>query len=200
MAGKRFDYIELPLTPIGAPHDAGELTVIVDDSDKIIGEAPLSKVHGEGLLHRESYCYIINLEKQVLLQKREDNSLWDNSAAGHYSLSDPTYRDCIRRETEEELGIRLSSEDFREIGQEKLVGPSRYGVNNRFIKLFLVEKDISLQDIRPDPGEVVEAKYFSLDELKLLLSADGQMTSTAKYLIAKYILPLITREVKTPKK
>lgn len=168
-------------------HDPNEIIACVDGDDSITGKATREDAHSEGLWHREAYCYILNTKKQVLLQKRADNHLWDTSGAGHFPFNQ-TYEEAIIREIEEELGIKLEPHDFKEVAKEKLTIARK--INNRFVKLFIVQKDIPLKIFNIDKTEVEEVRYFNKTGIKsLLLSND--ITLTAKYLIEKYILPML---------
>lgn len=169
------------------PHNLDEVVALVNDKDEIVGKATRSEVHSKGLLHRETYCYVINAKNQVLLHRRKDNHLWDHSSSGHFSFNE-SYEDGIEREVEEELGIKLLKEDFEEIAKEKIIG--RRNDNQRFVKLFLVKKDIPIEQFEIDKSEVQEIRYFKKNELKKLLLSD-EITSSAKYLIEKYVLPVL---------
>lgn len=126
----------------------------------------------------------------MLLQKREDNKLRDHSCAGHFSIEED-YIDGAVREFEEELGVKINKSELFEIAYEKLSMCSHPGKNNRFIRLFLIKKDISLNEFKIDKNEIDEIKYYELDELKNLLKTPEKMSRSAKYLIEKYILEKI---------
>ena len=80
-----------------------ELIPVVDENDELISNEPISDVHTKGLLHRETFVYLIN-HRGVLLQQRSDNGLWDHSAAGHFPSTE-TYLEGAQREFREELGV-----------------------------------------------------------------------------------------------
>lgn len=159
---------------------------IVNEQDEIISEADISKVHKKGLWHREAYTYLIS-HHEVLLQKRLDDGMWDHSSAGHFS-SDETYIQGAQREFKEELGIDLSINNFVEIGYEKLLSKHADKINNRFVRIFLVKKDIPIEKFKVDKKEVEEIRFFSKSELKTFLSSKEKIKKNAKYIIHKYIL------------
>jgi len=169
------------------PHDPDEIIALVDDEDRIISSTTRKEAHEKGLLHREAYAYLINSRKQVLLQKRADNHLWDHSVGGHFPL-EQDYQEGALREFREELGINLDKSEFKEIANERTKMTSHNGKNVRFVKVFLIKKDIPAENFSSDEGEVEEIRYFDIDELKELLSHPEKITNTAKYLIEKYIL------------
>lgn len=87
-----------------------EILDIVDDEDRVIGQASRSEVHGNpALLHRVVHVLVFNSRGQLYLQKRADDRAvqpgkWDTSMGGHVdSGEDPEY--AARRELSEELGL-----------------------------------------------------------------------------------------------
>lgn len=172
------------------PHDPNEVISVVDDEDNVIGKAIRKDVHLNGLLHRESYIYLINSKKQVLLHKRADFQLWDHSSSGHFP-SEQNYQEAALREFEEELGIKLDQNDIKKIAKERLNHASHGKINNRFVTVFLVKKDIPLNVFNIDKGEIAEIKYFNKKELNELLSNTTKITDSAKYLIEKYIMKFL---------
>ena len=168
------------------PHEPGELVAVVDENDTVIGTATRNEVHTKGILHREVFCYLVNAKKHLLLQKRSDSHRWDHSVGGHFPF-DQTYEAGIRREFEEELGYKLPQSAFKELGKEKIIYTSHGGINIRFVKIFLVEQDIPLKSLHPDPGEVEEVKYFTKAELNELFSHPEQITTNLEFLVGKYV-------------
>lgn len=168
-------------------HNPHEILAVVDDNDSIIGKASREEVNIKGLWHREVCCFIINLEKQLLLQKRKDNHLWDGSCAGHFPF-DQTYEEAVVREMEEELGIHVNPKELKELAKERLTLTTT--VNNRFAKIYLLLKGIPLDEFKVDKEEVEEVRYFSKKDVEELLLSDD-MTKTVRYLIQKHILALI---------
>lgn len=161
------------------PHDPDEVLAVVDEKDAVIGSASRKEVHDKGLLHREVYVFLINGLGQVLLQKRKDVPIWDASCSGHFP-KDQDYLEAAQREFEEELGISLSKSDFAEsghffydFGKESLIPVQGvFGkINRRFLKVFVVRKDIPLSKIRFDKGEIAQVKFFDKAGLKALVGS-----------------------------
>jgi len=173
------------------PHNPNELIAIVDEKDNTIGEDTRKNVHEKGYIHRETYCYIINSKKRVLLQKRKDNSKYDPSCAGHFPTNQ-TYKDAIKRECQEELGIRLKEDKFEEITKDTFVNSKG---NKIIVTLFLVQKNILIDEIKFDKNEVEEVKYFDLKQLKKILEDKDKITSICVYFLEKYIIPMLSYEI-----
>ena len=167
-----------------------EIIAVVDDNDNVIGEAARKEVN-KGLLHREVYIYLINSKKQVLLHKRADNHLWDHSSSGHLP-TEQDYEEGAIRETEEELGIKLDKEELKELAKEKFKTVKPEKINYRFAKVYLVKKDVPIEEFKIQEEEVEAIKYFDESELKELMDTPEKiMTGSAKKVIKKYILKLL---------
>lgn len=167
-------------------HDPNELLAIVEECDKPIGKATRKEIHWKGLLHREVVVYIINSKKQLLLHKRADVHLWDHSSAGHFPFKD-SYEQGALREVEEELGLKIKKQELLELAKERIERTSHGQVNNRFVKIFLIKKDIPLNDFKIDKEEVEEIKYFYIKELKKLLSG-REISNACRFILEKYLL------------
>lgn len=90
-----------------------EIFDIVNETDKIIGEAPRSIVHRDRLRHRAVHVLVFNANGEIFLQKRsmtKDSApgKWDSSASGHLDRGED-YDSCAIRELAEEIGLILSS-------------------------------------------------------------------------------------------
>jgi isopentenyl-diphosphate delta-isomerase type 1 len=90
---------------------------IVDDQDRIIGQAPRSECHGNpSLIHRVAHVHVFNRQGELLLQKRSPGKdiqpgKWDTSVGGHLDIGE-SYLQAARRELWEELGIEQRSLTF----------------------------------------------------------------------------------------
>ncbi len=90
---------------------AEEIFDVVDEDDRIIGEAAREQVHGNPeLIHRVVHVLVFNSNKELYLQKRDMNKdvqpgKWDTSVGGHVDKGE-SYQDAAVREMEEELGIK----------------------------------------------------------------------------------------------
>ena len=87
---------------------------IVDEDDRICGEATRGEVHGNNLRHRAVHILIFNEAGEVYLQQRSRGKdlhalKWDSSAAGHVTVGE-NYKETARRELQEELGVDVSLE------------------------------------------------------------------------------------------
>jgi isopentenyldiphosphate isomerase len=86
-----------------------EIFDVVDEHDRVIGQAPRSEVHRLGLRHRAAHVLVFNSLGQVFLQKRSmlkdrQPGVWDSSASGHLDTGED-YDACALRELREEIGF-----------------------------------------------------------------------------------------------
>ena len=107
-----------------------ELFDVVDEHDRVIGQATRRDVHARGLRHRAVHVFLVNAAREVFLHQRSLTKdtypgLWNSSCAGHVAAGDD-YDITVERELEEELGCRLAQpperlfrvEPCAETGQE----------------------------------------------------------------------------------
>jgi len=87
-----------------------ELFDIVDAEDRVIGQAPRSRCHGDPtLVHRVAHVLVFDYEGRLLLQKRSETKdvqpgKWDTSVGGHLDPGED-YLSAAVREMCEELGV-----------------------------------------------------------------------------------------------
>lgn len=156
------------------PHNPNELIAIVNEDDQLIDTATRKFVHENGLLHREVGIFIRNRKNEILLQKRADTKKYDPSAGGHVP-HDQSYRDAAVRELSEELGISVEPKELTQIFKRKFTVESpKYGVHDKFIGIFELEKEIQLEEMHIDPAEVLEAQYFSIQSIKEMLRNESK--------------------------
>ena len=92
-----------------ATQAAAERFPVVDDQDRLLGEAPRAEVHGNNLRHRAVHILVFNHLGELFLQKRSPSMdrnprRWDSSAAGHVDAGED-YDVAAARELREELGV-----------------------------------------------------------------------------------------------
>lgn len=88
-----------------------ELFDVVDEANRVIGQAPRGRVHRENLLHRAVHVLVQRANGDIFLQQRSENKdsypgRWDSSASGHLD-SGEDYLPAAHRELREELGIEV---------------------------------------------------------------------------------------------
>jgi isopentenyl-diphosphate delta-isomerase type 1 len=94
-----------------------EIFDVVDESDRVIGQAPRSEVHARKLRHRAVHVLLFNTRGELFVQRRAATKdtfprCYDSSASGHLN-SGESYDHCTRREIQEELGLDVPTEQLR---------------------------------------------------------------------------------------
>lgn len=92
-----------------AAQSPDEIFDVVDENDRVIGQATRAEVHRKKLFHRAVHIIVSDDRGNVVLQKRslaKDTcpGLFSTSCAGHVD-SGETYEAAARRELGEELGV-----------------------------------------------------------------------------------------------
>jgi len=146
---------------------------VLDDKGNKTGEAlPRSEVHAKGLWHRAAHIWIMNGKGELLIQRRsptkyDSPNIWTVSVAGHISAGEESMPAALR-EIKEEVGIEVTAEECVFIGvaiQQTVTRNNTY-FNNEFNDVYLVRKDIALEDFVLQEEEVAEVRYISVDEFK----------------------------------
>ncbi len=152
------------------PEDTSPLIQIVDENDVPFGEATIVQAREHGLWHRIIRVLVVDGQGNVLLQKRGPANkilpgCWDASASGHVDPGED-FETAAAREAFEEIG--LDGHALKEIDYYKSSYKQQEYVLNRFNKTFEVVASKTLP-LKLEPGEVADAKWFSIEEAKQLV-------------------------------
>ena len=117
----------------------------------------------DGLYHLATDVWIVNSKNQILIQKRSPNkeqnpNVW--SATGGSVVKGENSFEAIQRETYEELGIKLNSNNL------KLV--SKLKTRNTWFDTYIIKQDVNLKDIKMQQSEVSDVKWATYDEIENL--------------------------------
>lgn len=142
-----------------------EHLILVNEQNRAVGRGEKLAVHKAGLLHRAFSVFLTDADGRILLQQRSrkkyhSGGLWANSCCGH-----PRPGEVTRRAAERRLGEELGA-------MTKL----RFGFRAHYRAEFangLAENEIVYvyfgtvpETIRPNPAEVADVTFRTLDELK----------------------------------
>jgi isopentenyldiphosphate isomerase len=135
---------------------------IVTEQGDVIGKATRKECHSESfLLHPVIHLHVFNSKGLLYLQKRASNKdiqpgKWDTSVGGHVDFGEEI-ESALRREVWEELGII----DF------KPVFLKRYKfISDREAELVHSYYTIYDGEIKPDPGEISEGKFWKITKIE----------------------------------
>lgn len=161
---------------------------VVDEYCRSLGILARGEVHAKGLYHRAVHIFLFNTKGEIFLQRRsldreENPGLWNSSASGHVNPGEALYV-AAKRELMEELGLKVKLEDLFQ------VVPS-LETNWECITLFKGETD---KVPKPNPREIIEGRFFTIQELEKLLEESPEIFSPVFRYLWKIYKEKLTQE------
>lgn len=147
-----------------------EFLDIFDENNEPTGESmPRSKVHAEGLWHRTVHSYVFRKNKggvEFLVHLRSKfkdlhPNHWDTRVGGHIK-SGVSLEDSAVGEIKEEIGLDVEAKDLIKGGFYK----GGKFPNQEFVQIFFLEYDGRVEDLKFNDGEVQEARWMKLEDIK----------------------------------
>lgn len=144
----------------GASHN--EVFDLVDESDRPIGTALRSEVHGDPTkIHRVAHVLLFDSGGRLFLQKRSpakdvQPNKWDTSVGGHVDAGE-SYRAAAIREMREELGV----ENAELTVLYKYLHRNDY--ESEYVTTFQCVHD---GPVTVNPEEIVDGRFWSLREIR----------------------------------
>jgi isopentenyl-diphosphate delta-isomerase len=140
-----------------------ELFDIVDEADRVVGQAPRREVHARGLNHRATHILVHDRAGRVFLQRRSASkdtfpNHWDSSCSGHVDAGED-YATAARRELGEELGWHDRSSPLRPLVRL----PASPLTGHEFIEVYLLGPVDGPFTLHPD--EISEGRWFTPVEI-----------------------------------
>lgn len=128
-------------------------------------------------------CWIINDKNEILLTQRKNNKhhggMWEPTTG--LIISGETSIQGMKRELFEEIGLNINDNEIHLI---KEMIEERKNVN--FLRdIYLVRKNIDINDIHFNDGEVIKAKYVTIKEFSDMIK-DGKLFEWLNYFIKLY--------------
>ena len=166
--------------------------ILVNEEDDQTGTMDKLTVHQRGLLHRAFSVFIFNSNDELLLQQRADEKyhsslLWSNTCCSH-PVNGERITDTVKRRLEEEMGLKCNTHfAFRFIYKI----PFENGLTeHEWDHVYFGQCD----DLPvPNPGEVRDWKYISLEKLTNEISLNPEKFSGW----LKICLPDVIKHFKT---
>jgi isopentenyl-diphosphate Delta-isomerase len=153
--------------------DPADVVVLVDDGARPVGTAPRATVHdADTPLHLAFSCYLFDDRGRVLLTRRAVSKrtwpgVWTNSFCGHPRPGEEI-ADAVVRYAAHELGTTVT--DLRCVLPEfRYRAVDAQGVvENEICPVHLARV---AGELVPNPAEVEETRWVSVDELRAALAA-----------------------------
>lgn len=149
---------------------------IYDEKGNSLGVKKTKKeVHEQGFWHRSVHIWVINSKGEVLIQRRSplvDNhpNEWDISSAGHVSAGENDITSALR-EVREEIGLKLTPENFIQIGTVKQTSKRVGYINNEINPVYIIKMDLKIDKIKKQEEEVSEVKFIPYQELRGIIES-----------------------------
>lgn len=160
--------------------------ILVDNQDNPIGIMDKLEAHLKGLLHRAFSIFIWNQKRELLIHKRAPNkyhsaNLWTNTCCSHPQPNEATMDAAIRR-LQEEVGFSTNLQHrFHFIYKTKLENNL---IEHELDHVFIGEYN---EDFTPNPDEISETRWISIENLKNELeTSPDNFTYWFKEIISKY--------------
>lgn len=134
------------------------------------------------------HVWILEGDKLWLQKRSKDKkifpNLWEQSGGG--VIHGETSLEAVKRETNEELGIELKDSEIKYVGSYIRV--------KDIVDVWIVEKNISSEDIKLQIEEVESIKLVSFDEIEAMINKNEIVpTITPSYMMIKNYCNLYKR-------
>lgn len=154
-----------------------ELVDVLDTRKEFTGEIIDKHNIPEGYYRLSVHIWIINDKGELLLQQRLSNAhkfpnMWSNTG-GAVQASETSLEGAIR-ELREELGIIIEEEDLQFIASYKRI--------KDFVDVWLLKKNIDINNIIIAEDEVQDVKWATFKEFEEMLKNDKAVKSSYDYL------------------
>ena len=148
-----------------------EKVILVNENDEQVGLMPKYEAHEKGLLHRAFSVFILNNEKELMLQQRayhkyHSPGLWTNTCCSHQRQGETNIKAGVRR-LQEEMGFTTS---LKETISFIYKTPFDNGLTEHEYDHVLIGHYEEDPIINPD--EVSDWKWLSIKEVKKDIEMD----------------------------
>lgn len=151
-----------------------ELLDVLDEEGNQTGNVETkAEIYKKGLWHRSVHIWIINDNKELLVQKRNPNkktfpNLWAISSAGHVVAGETSIESGLR-ELKEELDIDAKKEDLEYLFTIKRVQPHHNSYIRVFDDVYLLRRNIDVDKTKLQVEELTDIKYVYYEYLETML-------------------------------
>ena len=148
--------------------------IIVDENDNQVKTINRGE-NKPGDIHRVSALWVTNSQGQILMAQRALTKAWDPGSWGPAVAGTveegEDYHQNILKETEEEIGVKLSLSDFKKSKKELMVGVE----HPYFLQWYTAIIDLPVEKFKLQKEEVEQVKWFDPEELKETIEKSPQI-------------------------
>lgn len=148
--------------------------ILVNERDEPVGRMEKLEAHRRAVLHRAFSVFIFNSKGEMLLQQRavskyHSGGLWTNACCSHPSPGEETGMAAIRR-LKQEMGFAAPVQKIFDFTYKSEFdnGLTEYEFDHVFAGIY---EGI----IQPDPMEVQDYRYLSLNEIEHSLTTEPSL-------------------------
>ena len=136
-----------------------------------------SEIHRKGLFHSTVHVWIFTDEGNILIQKRSKKKelnpgVWDVSVAGHIKFNE-NIKKAAKRETLEETGININTEDLLKIGVYRSINIHPTAIDKEFFHTYILKIDKNSINLGFKNNEVDDLKFISIEEMESLIKEEN---------------------------
>lgn len=153
---------------------------IINDKDEVLGEELRSKIHKDGLMHREVHIWFITPKGEIVFQHRaKDKETYpdklDATVGGHVEVK-ATYEETAIKEGKEETGVDIDPAKLRFlVKQKKYMVDSATGlINNSMRAQFAYLYNKPLEELVVEKGKAIGFEAWKIDALHNLSAEDKE--------------------------
>lgn len=175
---KKVSMLKIQKQYIFEEQNMAEMIDVLNENGVKTGEAiTRAEIHKKGLWHRATIVCIVNSDNEILLQRRSESrekhsGLWDLSVASHVQAGGDSVSTAVR-EINEEIGVqieyRAQVKDFRFLTSFRNKQTIGDFIENQFYDLFVIRRDIAIEDLNYNDDEVMDAKWVNYTGLQKLI-------------------------------
>jgi len=165
--------------------------ILVDESDRVVGESEKLKAHKDGLLHRAFSIFIFNSDNKLLIHKRAANKyhsagLWTNTCCSHPKPGETTIEAAIRR-LNEEMGMHCKLNFAFSFVYETTFDNGL--IEHEYDHVFI---GVSDELPTPNPTEVSDWQYANLQDIQTdIQNRPSEYTEWFKICVTEYNKKLV---------
>ncbi len=147
-----------------------ELLDVINEKGKVVDTKDRKQIYIDGNLHRTVHIWVINSNKELLVQKRSPKkdtypNLWAISTAGHVKAGETSIESALR-ELKEELGIKATEKDLEYLFSIRRKDDMGEIHLNTLDDVYLVEADLDIENTKLQFSELTDIKYVYYEYLE----------------------------------